>query len=148
MAGDITEIEQAKIWIAAALAGNADITAEVSTRIYADFVPSPPDRRVFPYCLFNFMAGSDIDGLGTVRLATLPLFQVRVVTEGRPTATVKKVDKRIDDVLGVAVYQPSGDYYFTARREQPINREEFNAATGKHYLNLGGLFRLFISKTV
>lgn len=146
--GDVTEIQQAKAWIYTVLAANVDIAAAVSTRIFADYVSEPPANRVYPYIIYNFMGGTDVDGLGTNRLQSQPLFQVRVVSNGRPTATTRLVDKRITDVLGTAVHQLSGDFYFTARREQPIDRPELDAATGKQYHNLGGLFRLWIGRTV
>lgn len=146
--GDVTEIQQAKAWLYSVLSGNAEITARVGTRIFADFVPEPPANRVFPYIVYNFMAGNDIDGLGVNRLVSNPLFQVRVVVEGRPTTAARLVDKRIDTVLHNAVHQLSGDYYFTARREQPIDRTELDASTGKQYSNIGGLFRLWIGRTV
>lgn len=146
--GNVSEIQQAKKWLYDALHGNSDIAAAVSTRIYDGYVPEPPASRVFPYILFDFISGIDVDALGVSRLATKPLFQVRVVGEGRPTTTTRLVDKRIDDVLGVATYQASGDFYFTAWREQPVDRHEFEPSTGKHYHNLGGLFRLFIGRTV
>lgn len=145
--GDVDEVEQAKAWIYSALSANVDITAAVGTRIYADYVPEPPANRVYPYLLYEFIAGPDIDGLGTVRLLTEPLFQVRLVTDGRPTTATRKASKRISDVLGVAVHQLSGDFYFSARREQPISRPETDTATGKKYHNLGGLFRLWIGRT-
>jgi len=145
--GDIDEVEQAKKWIYDSLSGNAEITAVVSTRIYSDYCPDPPASRVFPYVLYEYLGGNDVDGLGTSRILSEPLFQVRVVTEGRPTTATRRAAKRITDVLGVAVYQLSGDWYFTARREQPVNRPETDTATGKKYHNLGGLFRLYIGRT-
>jgi hypothetical protein len=146
--GDVTELQQAKAWIYAALFANADIQAAVDSRIYADYVPVPPTSRTYPYILFNFMGGTDVDALGTSRLFSEPLFQVRVVCEGRPTPAVRLVEKRIDDVLQVAVYQQSGDFYFSSRREQPIDRPELDSATNKQYSNLGGLYRLWIGRTV
>lgn len=142
--GDVSELQQAKKWIKAVLAANDEITAVVSTRIYADQAGSP---LIFPYILFNYLAGTDVQGLGTARQITKPLFQVRIVTDGPPDANARKVDKRIDDVLQAAVYQLSGDWYFTARREQPVDRHEFDKANNKHYYNLGGLYRLTIGRT-
>ena len=146
--GDISEIQQAKAWLYSSLHGNADIAAAVSTRIYDAYIPEPPANRIYPYVLYNFLGGTDVDALGTSRLLAQPLFQVRVVCEGRPTALIRKIDKRIDDVLQNAVYQLSGDYYFSARREQSVDRAELDAATGKYYANLGGLYRLYIGRTV
>lgn len=145
--GDVSEIQEAKKWIYDSLHNNADIATLVGTRIYMDYAPQTPASRVYPYILYNLMGGTDSDGLGTVRVLTLPLFQVRVVTDGRPDGNARKIDKRIDDVLQNAVYQPSGDYFFTARREQPIDRPEFDTATNKQYHNLGGLYRLAIGRT-
>ena len=144
--GDVTEIQQAKAWIYTVLAAETYIAAQIGTHIFADFVLGTPSQRTFPYVLYNFMASTDIDGLGTNRLLTKPLFQVRVVTDGRPDATARKIDKRIDDVLQNAVHQLSGDYYFSARREQSIDRSELDPATGRQYGNLGGLYRLYVSR--
>jgi hypothetical protein len=150
--GDVSEIQQAKAWIYTALSTNVEIAARVSTRIFADFVSEPPANRVFPYILYEFLGGTDVDGLGTNRILSFPLFQVRVVTNGtngngRPTAADRLVEKRIDTVLQNAVHQLSGDYYFSARREQPINRYELDTTTGKQYANIGGIYRLFIGDT-
>jgi hypothetical protein len=144
---NVTEIQQAKAWIYTALHSNSDIVAACATRIYDGFVPVPAPSRIYPYILFNFMAGLDVDGLGTNRLQSQPLFQVRVVDVTPISTTARTLDKRITDVLGVAVYQLSGDYYFTARREQSIDRPELDTATGKQLINLGGLFRLYIGRT-
>jgi len=146
--GDISEIQQAKKWIYDSLHAETYIESQVGTRIYADFVPEPPANRVYHYIIYNFMGGLDVDALGTSRLLSQPLFQIRVVNDGRPTAVTRKIDKRIDEVFQNAVYQLSGDWYFSARREQPIDRPEFDASTGKHYANIGGLYRLYIGRTV
>jgi len=146
--GDVTETQQAKAWIYTVLAAESYIASTVGTRIYADYVLGVPSARIFPYILYGFLAGTDVDGLGTNRLLSKPLFQVRVVTDGRPDAVARKIDKRIDTTLQTAVYQLSGDYYFSARREQPIDRSELDASTGKQYGNIGGLYRLYIGKSV
>jgi hypothetical protein len=147
VANDVTEIQQAKAWLYTILHANTYIASQVGTRIYDSYVPKPPANRTYPYVLFNFMGGTDVDGLGTNRLQSHPLFQVRVVDEGRPTTVTRRLDKEIDIALQNAVYQPSGDYYFSARREQPIDRSELDASTGKYYANIGGLYRLYIGRS-
>ncbi len=142
--GDVSEVQEAKKWIRAVLTANVDITSVVGTRVFADRSPSPV---VFPYIIYNFLGGSDVQGLGTARLLARPLFQVRVVGEGSPNTAARLCDKRIDDVLRVAVTQPSGEFFFSARREQPVDRPEIDAATNKQFYNLGGLFRLWIGRT-
>ena len=142
--GNVSEIQQAKAWLYDVLHDNTDIEALVGTRIYADYAPDPPSERTYPYILFNYMGGVDIDGLGTARIFAEPLFQVRAVFEGRPDTNARLLEKRIDDVLQVAEYQLSGDWYFTSRREQPIDRPETDLQTGTRYHNLGGIYRLWI----
>lgn len=151
----VSEIQQAKQWIYDVLHGDAQIAAAVGVEIYADYNPKKVADRGPRYIIFNYLGGVDVDALGTARLLSEPLFQVRLVTNhhdepggNRPNTTDRLVEKRIDDVLQAAVYQQSGDYYFSARREQPVDRAELDTATGKRYHNLGGLYRLWIGATV
>lgn len=148
MAGDISEIQQAKKWIYDSLLANTDIAAAVSHRIYADYVPEPPADRVFPYCLFNVLAAPARQGLGHNRLQTVGKFQIRVVIEGRPNAAARKVGKRIDDVFQNAGNVLSGDYYFSSIQDQEVDRSELDSATGKHYHNLGGIYNVYICRTI
>lgn len=143
--GNVSEIQQAKKWIYDSLVANSDITGVVSTRIFSgvgDSFQSPG----WPYVLYTFLGGTDRDGLGVNRILSFPLFQVIAVDNKSPDTNLRKVDKRIDDVLGVAVHQLSGDYYFSARREQPIDRV-FTDPTGKNFYSIGGLFRLYVGRT-
>jgi hypothetical protein len=142
---DVSEIQQAKKWIYDSLVASSDITGVVSTRIFAGVANSFVSPG-WPFILYTFLASTDVDGLGTNRIFSKPLFQIIVVSDKSPDANVRKVDKRIDDILGVAVTQLSGDYYFTARREQSVDRV-FTDPTGKNYYSLGGLFRLYIGRT-
>jgi hypothetical protein len=142
---DVSEIQQAKKWIYDSLVANTDITSVVSTRIFSGVANSFVSPG-WPFILYTFLASTDVDGLGTNRIFSKPLFQIIVVSDKSPDANVRKVDKRIDDILGVAVTQLSGDYYFTARREQSVDRV-FTDPAGKNYYSLGGLFRLYIGRT-
>lgn len=141
--GVVTEIQECKNWIYDQLAATSSITAVVSTRIYADHYPG---QRVFPYILFNLMAASDVSGLGTVRLLSDALFQIRVVTIGPPNAAAKLVDKRLDELFQAQVHQLSGEFYFSSRREGTVDRPEYDNAQ-QRYHNLGGLYRVWIGKT-
>lgn len=148
MSVDVSELQQAKKWIYDSLLANSEIAAVVSTRIYDGYVPEPPASRVFPYCLFDLLAAPARQGLGHHRLQTVGKFQIRVVIEGRPDATTRKVGKRIDDVFQAAGNVVSGDYYFSSIQDQEIDRPEFDSATGKHYHNLGGIYDVYIVRTI
>lgn len=140
--GDFSEIQEAKNWIYDKLSANADITAVVGTRIFADHYPG---TRVFPYVLYNTMSDTDLKGVGRNRIANDALFQVRCVCQGAPSADAKKVGKRIDDVLQNQANQLSGEFYFSSERAGEVDRPEFDA-TNTRYHNLGGLYRVWIAK--
>ena len=143
--GNVSEIQQAKKWIYDSLVANTDITGVVSTRIFAGVADSFQSPG-FPYVIYTFLAGSDVDGLGTNRIFSRPLFQVIAVDNKSPDTNLRKVDKAIDNVLQVAVHQLSGDFYFTARREQPVDRT-FTDPAGKSFYSIGGLYRLWVGRT-
>lgn len=143
---DVTEIQEAKNWLHDVLAANSDITAAVSARIFADHYPGSASDRLYPYVLYNTMAGTDVQGLGTTRQSTDALFQVRAVCKGAPDATAKLIDKRINDVLQVAVHSASGDFLFSARRTGVIDRAEYDTSNNRYH-NLGGLYRVWIQRT-
>lgn len=142
---NVSEVQQAKKWIYDSLVANTDITGVVSTRIFAGVADSF-QAPGFPYVLYQFIAGTDVDGLGTTRMLSKPLFQVIAVDSKSPDSNLRKVDKAIDNILQVAVYQLSGDFYFSARREQPVDRV-FTDAAGRSYYSIGGLYRLYIGRT-
>jgi hypothetical protein len=138
--GNVTEIQECKNWIYDQLAAEASITAVVSGRIYADHYPG---ERVFPYVLFNLMAATDVNGLGTVREQTQAVFQIRIVTKGAPDSNAKLVDKLLDDLFQTQVNTLSGEFYFSSRREGTIDRPEYDNAQ-QRYHNSGGLYRIWI----
>ena len=138
---NVTAIQQAKKWIYDSLVADTDLTAIVSTRVYADRVPPAP---TFPYVLYNLMSGFDIQGVGTTRESTSALFQIRVVTLGAPDTNARKADYRIDQVFKSQRNVLSGDFYFTSWRSDTIDRAEYDQLANKQYHNLGGLYRVWI----
>ena len=145
--GNVSELQEAKNWIYDKLSANTDITGVVSSRIFADNYPGSFSTRTFPYILYNYQGGGEIRGVGKNRQASEPLFQIRVVTQGAPDTNAKLVDKRIDDVLSAATSDVSGDYYFSAERIDPVDRAEYDA-TNQRFHNLGGIYRVWIRRTV
>lgn len=142
---DVTEVQEAKNWIHDVLAANVDIAAAVGDRIFADHYPGAFSERVYPYILYNTMAGTDVQGLGTARQATDSIFQIRAVCKGAPNTTAKLIDKRIDDVLQPTAHSASGDFLFSARRVGVVDRAEYDASNNRYH-NLGGLFRVWIQR--
>jgi hypothetical protein len=138
----MNEIHRAQKWIRGKLAGDAQITAVVGTRIFADQARELAD---FPYVLFAMQTGGqDTRGVGTVRLMSLPLFQIKVVTDGPPSADVYTVADRIDELFQNAVTEISDSFVFSSRRESPVEYPEPKRDSSEFFVHYGGSYRLYI----
>lgn len=141
MADELSEVEQAKIWMVGMFKADAQLTPILATRVYAD---QAYRELGFPYLLVTYMSGSDKNALGTTREQTIANFQVRIVVEKVIDVTARNAEKRMDYLLQHSVKVLSGAYYFTARRMQPINRPEYDMVKTLRYHNIGGIYRLWI----
>ncbi len=139
MAAEITE---AKNWIYDALYADLTLRAIIADRIYQDVAPQ---GSALPRIIYNYMGGGDVNALGTARLMTTPLFQIRIVTQGFPSAAAKTADGLMDAVLQNMRVTTSGQYVISAQRETPVDRVEYDA-NNTRFSNIGGLYRLYISK--
>src|SRR5262249_44694662 len=101
----MNEIHRAQKWIVGKLSGDANVAAAVGTRIYSD---QAPEGATYPYVLFNLQSGGqDTRGVGTVRLMALPLFQIKIISKGSPTAAVRTAVDAIDDLFQRAATEVS-----------------------------------------
>ena len=135
------EIGRAQKWIYDKLSGDTDVAEAIGTRIYAD---QAPEDAADPYIVFSLQGGFDTRGVGTVRVQTNPVFQIKVVCAGAPTDTVRLLADRIDELFQEAVTEPSEDLVFSSRREQPIHYVESQPDSASRWTHTGGLYRLVI----
>ena len=92
------EILSAVRLLTTALRENAALERRV-TGIYYKVVP---EGRAFPYLLLDEVVTPDINGVGGDRLATTPLFLIKVVGQfpaGRTYAPLVPIANALDDVL-------------------------------------------------
>lgn len=141
----MNELNAVNDWVHDGLVADTQITARVGSRAYLFALPQSP---TYPSILYGLQAATDNQGLGTVRILTRPLFWIRLITKGHPTAADNLVADRLDEIIGKAVTQraistASDEYILSARRVQPIQFAERDpTVTGVFYIHTGGLYRI------
>lgn len=145
----MNELNAVNDWVHDGLVADAQIAARISSRAYLLALPQSP---TYPSILFGLQAATDFQGLGIVRILSRPLFWIRLITKGHPTAADNLVVDRLDEIIGKAVTQraistANDEYILSARRVQPIQFPERDTATGQLYIHTGGLYRIEVSST-
>lgn len=138
---EMNELSRANKWIYGKLAANATITGIVATRIYAR---KAPKDAAYPLIVFNFQGASDSQGVGTARVLTRPLYQVKVICKNNPDDTVYTVADEIDELIGKGIHELQSDVRISSRREAPLEYIEDTPNSDKSFFHLGGLYRLSI----
>lgn len=145
----MNELNAVNDWVHDGLVADSQIAARVGSRAYLLALPQSP---AYPSILFGLQAATDFQGLGTVRILTRPLFWIRLITKGHPTAADNLVADRLDEIIGKAVTQraistANDEYILSARRIQPIQFKEDDVAKGEFFIHTGGLYRIEVSST-
>lgn len=135
------ELGRAQKWIYGKLTGAAAVTAAVGNRVYAE---QAPEKTLLPYVIFSHTGGFDTRGVGTVRIQTNPVFQIKIVCAGAPTDAVRSALDALDDLFQTAVAEPSETLVFSSRREQLVYYVESVPGSADQYTHTGGLYRLVI----
>lgn len=139
------EIVTANLWLYTKLSGDAQLTAIVSTRIYADVVP---DQAVYPLVLFQFRPpGKDLMTLGTTRVFSELSYSVRGVIAAKSYSGLTAVADRIESLLHGASGTTNDGTIFGCVRTSPlalIEQEDAKDGTKIDYRHLGGVYRLFV----
>jgi hypothetical protein len=133
------ELALAGKFIYTKLAADSATPPITSARIYHDHAP---ESATFPYIVYSVQSGFDVGGLGTVRLLTRPVFQIKAIGEGDHDANLRTLGDRIDAIFQNQVAVTLDDYVFSTRRLQPILFSE--DTPGKRWTHYGGLYRFEI----
>lgn len=126
-------------WLYTILSANSTITSTVSTRIYDGVAPQGTS---FPYIVFNWQGGVDKSAVGSLRVFTNGLFQVKVITNEETYTTISPVADKIDQLLHRAKGVVSSNN-IESSREFPLAIIE--KKDGLQYRHMGGIYRIFIS---
>lgn len=137
------ELSAVDNWAHDALAAKTTLNTLVGGQIWRRVAKQ---NATFPYCLFGFQSGQDVQGLGTVRLLTRPLFFVQLIFQGSITSTIETALNEMDAAMAEVSAETSGGYVISGRRMTMIDYEE-RASDGKPIFHRGGLYRLEVSES-
>lgn len=145
MAAEVTEL---KNFLYDTFAGDATLQADLggatNPRVYADQIPQTVLDSGNVALFYRVQSpGTDVNGVGTVRLAAEPLIYVAAVRKGQPNATQKAVDARADALLKEVRATTSGAHLISLQREMPVDRAYFDSANNRFH-DLGGLWRAYV----
>lgn len=133
----MNEVPRIEKWLYSALTGDPTISSAIGSRVFNAIAPQ---GTAFPFIVFNFQAGTDVQGNGTARIQSENVFLVKVISEGAPDATARTVADRIDEVVGKAVHSALDSFLFNGRRQSPVRFVEPVGDIRFHHV--GGLYRI------
>ena len=149
------KLDATEHWINDKLTADAEIVAAgFDEKVYRD---QAPDDAEYPFIVFSFQAGADVNAVGTARILTRPIYQIKVISKGAPDATARLLANRIDEIFQNAVAEThsitrteSGgneteSYTFSSRRIEPVSYTENEQSAKQLYYHRGGLYRIEVS---
>lgn len=133
----MNEVIRVNEWLYTVLAADSDVTDLVGTRIYDGLAPR---GATYPVIIFNFLTGSDVMAVGSIRVMNSGLYQVKAVAQATSYADVSPVADAIDSALHRASGSVGDGAILACRREQPIVYIE--QVNDLQYRHMGGLYRI------
>lgn len=130
-------------WLYSTLSAGTALVAVVSTRLYRHHAPQ---GAVVPYVVFRYEGGHDVAGVGTARVMTEGVYQVRATGLWADYATIKSAADQIDTLLQGASGTTSDTTIAACVREEVFELNDL-ADDGQSYAHVGGLYRLTVYKT-
>jgi hypothetical protein len=130
----VVETWPAEQFILAALSA---APAVAGGRIYQGIAPQ---GSAFPYVVYQFQGGADLDTLRVVRVWADLVYLVKAVTNASGFAPVRAIANEVDARLHGASGAATDGYVDACVREQPFQLTE--ADGGVNYRHLGGVYRL------
>ena len=131
-----------EVWIYDRLAGDATLAGMGITpsRIFDTI-----GRGAGNYVVFQYQAGVDINGSGTIRIMGSLLFVIKVSGENVSKAALEPIADRVDELIHGYAANTADGYRVEARREQEIALPpviDGDVVTRE----IGGLYRLFVHR--
>lgn len=130
----MTELGVIEIYLASTLA----TVENVPGGVHSDVIPP---NAPLPAIVFNYQSGTDVQVVGSERICTNALYQVKVVGYNDDgNVVVDAIADEIDSLLHKSSGTVTGGNVFSCVRERPIAYTE--AAQDKMYRHRGGLYRI------
>jgi hypothetical protein len=129
-------------WLTSTLLNDATLTSLAPGSVWRGLAPT--SVTTYPFCVYNFQAGSDLLTFNVTRIWSSQLFQVRCVGPASNTAGIMNAASRVDALLGRTSGTPTGGIIYAAYRESPLLLEEL--VNGVLFSSIGGLYRLLVQQ--
>lgn len=125
-------------WLTATFKADATLSNLVAGRVFNGL---PPTGTQFPYITFNQQASRDVQGNGTHRSMTRPLYQIKAVVKGNMNAQSSAIADRIDAILQNTAATTTEDVVLSVRRESEVAYQEKGPDAEQLFFNHGGIYR-------
>lgn len=126
-------------WLTATLKADVTLAGIVGTRVFNGL---PPSGTALPYITFNQQASRDVQGNGTHRSMTRPLYQVKgVVKAASMNAQSDQIAERIDEILQNTSAETYDDVILSIRRESEVVYQEVGSDPAQRFFHHGGVYR-------
>lgn len=140
----MNELPRIERWIYNALISDAQAAAVIADRVFSD---QAPEGAAYPFVVFNFQFGEDVNGVGACRVLSKSTYQVKVIAREDDDNT-RLVADRIDEVIGkakAAQHPSDSSLKFSGRRQSPIRYTEPGRDSSRRFRHLGGLYEITAS---
>ena len=124
-------------WLYTVLSGDAALAALVSG-VYGYLAPQDATP---PWVTFTHQAGTDVMGVGTARVMTSFLYQVKATGSGGSGAALKPIADRIDALLHGKSGTTADGRIISCVREQDLAMVEVDPS-GVRWNHIGGIYRI------
>jgi hypothetical protein len=140
----MNELPTIEKFIYQTIVGDSVLSSLIETRVYGYRIPR---NALFPLIQFNYLAGRDVQGLGTARIMSRPLYQIKAIGREHLSSSLILIANRIDEIFQSISAELFEDLAISVRREQPLSYQEQGGESETEFRHLGGLFRFDIQET-
>lgn len=133
------ELKDFEEWLKATL-----VAAVGHSRVYNAFRAAR--GAVSPFVVFRFApARDDVQGQGTTRIMSRPVYDILVCTKGGPTTASETMVGQVDSAASIQVTADAGSFRVSSRRLVPLTYESQGATAEEFYVYRGGTYQFWVA---
>ncbi|MGA9994654.1 MAG: DUF3168 domain-containing protein [Pyrinomonadaceae bacterium] len=126
-------------WLYDLFAGDDELFALIGNRFYAY---RAPQGTVYPFVVYSFAGGYDVNTLNQTRVMARLLYTVKVIQRGARDAITRTAVNRVDELVGYQRHSVDAGYVFNSWREAIVSFDEIDARDSQRYEHIGGIYRI------
>ncbi|MGB9180635.1 MAG: hypothetical protein WCB68_15490 [Pyrinomonadaceae bacterium] len=129
----------AEKWLYGLFAGDDGLRALIGNRFYAYHAPQ---GTVYPFVVYSFAGGYDVDTINHARVMARLLYMVKVIQKGARDAVARAAVNRVDELVGYQRGSIDAGYVFNSWREMMLSFDEIDVRSNQRYEHIGGIYRI------